>query len=59
MSLQDIAFLLSRSFSTIGESFRTITCPTTVVGGKQGHAACEILHSNKAFLVLVEFHGDQ
>ena len=50
MGLQDIALLPQRaSFSTIlhknsgtDESLRTITCPKTVAGGKQGHAPCKI-----------------
>ena len=50
MGFQDVAFLPSRtSFSTTflkncgrGEGFRTTTCHKTVVGGKQGHAACKL-----------------
>ena len=51
MCFQDVALLppSRASFSTTflkkcvrGESLGTTTCLRTVVGGKQGHAACEI-----------------
>ena len=57
MSFQDVAFLppSRANFSTTfpknsgrGESLWTTTCHKTVVMGKQGHAPCKILTSNKA-----------
>ena len=34
------------------------TCPKTMVEGKQWHAPCKIICSNKMFFVSVKFHGD-
>ena len=56
MSFLDVAFQPSKaSFSTTclkccgrGESLGTIACLITVVGGKQGHAACKILWLHEA-----------
>ena len=65
MGFQDVAFLLSRAsfYNTClnicgrGEGLRTTACLRTVVGGKQGHAPCEILSLQQfLFLVSVEFH---
>ena len=42
-----------------GESLKTTTCVKTVVGGKQGHAPCEILSLYKtSFFVSIKFNGD-
>ena len=67
MDFQDVAFLPSRTrFSTTflkncgrDESLGTTTCLKNVVGGKQGHALCNIhLLQQSLFFVSVKFHGD-
>ena len=64
MGYQDVAFLPSRaSFSTTflkncgrGESLGTTTFLKTVVGGRQGHAPCEVLLLQQSlFLCLLDF----
>ena len=43
MGFHDVAFLPYLSSCGRGESFGAITCFISVVGGKQGHAPCDIL----------------
>ena len=66
MSVQDAVFLPSRtSFSNTflkncgrDKSLGTTTCPKTVVGGKQGHATCNIPLLQQSLFLSAEINGD-